>query len=587
MDQQSNYMQHPRVQFFIKNAKSLGFSDDEINSQLQGVVIPKIQKMEQDDLIKQIQVKSALQSLNEKKLTPEEEARKKVEEARLTQEGYEKAGLNPEGKKATTEQTADEKKKKDEGETVTNIINTLAGSFAAIPQESKGPVQGRKSKLASIIGFDEPGANQIGAYEDARLGLAASIKAATGDTGVLTNSDRKYIASLLPSSASNPGRAKENIKLLDKFLADKYGKGLNPEILKSYGIGEDSNAQNKSAAASQNIQEPTTQTPTQKGQPLVKHSIGEAMQALVGTPKAREKFMNDFAQMLQLKGDMFGNKNNRGNIPVLDQVLSLSSGAAKGYGEGPIQAIGGLSSGNKYDVGMGAAKTGLEVIGGGKMKPGSTLVSMLLGGGLNALQNKDALQGAGEGLATASQFEGLSSLLGPITNRYVHPRAYHAGIRSKEAVKAAEKGVEFKVTKSMKEASKFIIDKADYIKPEEASVLKNILSQKVLTPTEANEALPILRKIGRSTANNPLRSGEAQAAEHLYSQILDQSKDLVPGMFKATESIAKTFPKQTKNLEPLQRLLYKGTQMGGAAAGGALLYSILNRMGVGGNGGEY
>lgn len=301
-------------------------------------------------------------------------------------------------------------------------------------------------------------------------------------------------------------------------------------------------------------------------------TIGEAVRTLVGTPEAREKFLEDYAAVLRGEQDAITGQPIESpvrKIPGIKPVLSTTSGLGKNVGEGPMQAIGGLSTGSGKDVAIGTGKTALQIYGAANPQKWLTLGLPLLGAGVNAMGGEDPFVGAGEGLGEGFTASGVSKISEPIFNKVFNPRATAAANKAKAGAEATRAGKAFQSTDDMKAAAQYILNKKGYMTPEQTKALTRIASGKTISPNEVVELQPIFREGGRSLANNPMRSREAQAYEYIYKSLLDQSKTVAPKMYKETVNIAKTFGDNAKNMDRGERI-WSATKSGAAKIPGKL-----------------
>jgi hypothetical protein len=80
-------------------------------------------------------------------------------------------------------------------------------------------VSGVKKSIAGVLGLNDPAK----VYNDSRAGFAATLKALTGDTGVLTDQDYARLSKLLPTLSSTPGEAQAKFAQLRSQIAAKFG----------------------------------------------------------------------------------------------------------------------------------------------------------------------------------------------------------------------------------------------------------------------------------------------------------------------------------------------------------------------------
>jgi hypothetical protein len=132
--------------------------------------------------------------------------------------------------------TAAEKTKDASAKSAMALIDTLEGRFS----EAKGgdftglgaKVAGTKKNIMGALGLD----NSATTYNRLRKGFTASLKATTGDTGVMTDTDYERIAGLMPKFTDNAEVSKNLFNDLRGMMAAKFGtdttesKYIAPEV---------------------------------------------------------------------------------------------------------------------------------------------------------------------------------------------------------------------------------------------------------------------------------------------------------------------------------------------------------------------
>lgn len=411
-------------------------------------------------------------------------------------------------------------------------------------------------------------------------------------------------------------------ELENSFLGGNNGQSL------AYGRLE--GAKQKAAAlAGQNPQLATYQGVRESLRPMFARAAGDVgnlsekeQQAAVknlptglSTPEEALLFFESMRKKFQLE-----ERNLVEEFPIFAQSIDQSklSTVQPDY----IQLLGGeIEQGDYEKVAKTQEQTGLQGIAGGALGAGDFLTNLLLpetrkalteattkpiSGGVSQQEFDQAKGDIGKSFEVGLKRTGelaqrafppalelaiLRGAAGTLTNipkflqSIIHPRAVATASKAQAATEATAIGKAFPVTKEMQNAAKFILNKRDFLEPAQKNMLNAIAKGKELTPKMVNEMQPILREAGRTLTNNPLRSSEGQAFNFLYNQTLQQSKEIVPKMFQATQNIAKTFPKATKDMEPLQRFFSKiggrGLDVGIGAGVGAGAVSLLGLLGLG------
>lgn len=120
--------------------------------------------------------------------------------------------------------TAAEKTKEASAKSAMALVDTLEGRFS----EAKGgeytglgaKVAGTKKNIMAILGLDTSATT----YNRLRKGFTASLKATTGDTGVMTEPDYQRIADLMPKFTDDPAVVKNLFNDLRTLMAAKFGE---------------------------------------------------------------------------------------------------------------------------------------------------------------------------------------------------------------------------------------------------------------------------------------------------------------------------------------------------------------------------
>lgn len=420
------------------------------------------------------------------------------------------------------------------------------------------------------------------AYQDLLKSGLAQMAKASGDAANIAVAEQLMQEQSLGKGDMTPSAAYERFKK----VREKFGLPESDTLLKVKQQYIDKKQLQPSPT-------PTTGSPildkTLSVQPETSQSkrpsIQEALMDLVGSPKARDKFLGDYQKVLS--GQSFKNAIGQPNlkIPIIDQLLGLSSGVGKQVGGGPIQAVGGVASKNPYDVAMGSGKTALSLLGAkAPVSLKSSAILSLLGAGGNLLQGKDPFAGAGEGLGSSIQYQALDKYLGPLLKKVIKPRASAGAEMTKEAERLTQGGIKIPIDSKMKKAAQFVLDKnvKGYLPPETERLLKTVASGSEVTPNTMIKIRQNFYDLGRNLSNMPLRSDEGQAFNYIYDSLLQKSKKIAPKIASEITKYAKTFPKPAKEMEPLERLIKTNIRPAAFGAGiGAGSYWLLNKLGLG------
>lgn len=225
-------------------------------------------------------------------------------------------------KKLSEEPSAAEKKANKEKDVVTALIEAQLKNYSDIGGSQTGPVLGRLSKIKAGFGI---GGEKASAYERSRLGLAASTKQATGDTGILTDPDREYLASLMPKATDSKEQAAQQVKALDSFVKAKYGSGFSSDILNKFGVEKSSGKRDGS------------------GNPIIDFLLGGAINVAndIGTginANTTEKTRNRVnaqadQQAQQLEQQGMNTQDPQERIALLKRANQIRESVSKGAGE--------------------------------------------------------------------------------------------------------------------------------------------------------------------------------------------------------------------------------------------------------------
>jgi hypothetical protein len=128
------------------------------------------------------------------------------------------------GSKANPVLSAVDKKNKITGEATVNFVDSLEKAYQAAGGGTfgKGPgarLKGAAEEIKGKVGLNEDAA----VYNDSKAGFAATLKALTGDTGVLTDQDFERLSKLLPSLGSTQKEAVDKFNQLRDQMASKFG----------------------------------------------------------------------------------------------------------------------------------------------------------------------------------------------------------------------------------------------------------------------------------------------------------------------------------------------------------------------------
>lgn len=95
---------------------------------------------------------------------------------------------------------------------------------------AQGPVQGRVDRILSGVTGGAAGNQTSKAYQELRGGFTAQISKALGEVGVLTDKDRQYAMSLIPSVDDTPTTAQIKLDSLRRVLQAVGGSGANDTL---------------------------------------------------------------------------------------------------------------------------------------------------------------------------------------------------------------------------------------------------------------------------------------------------------------------------------------------------------------------
>jgi hypothetical protein len=461
--------------------------------------------------------------------------------------------------------TENEKKKLGARSDAERVLNQLEDAYLGANEGqglAYGRLEGAKQKIAALAGQNA----QLSTYDGLRESLRPMFARAAGDVGNLSEKEQQAAVKNLPTGLSTPEEA-----IL--FFEGMRGK---------FGLPERDLREEYPTFASQ-IDEDTLKTiQPQMGSVLsgkkkeVSLPKQKEVKVLQQTPQQPQQQEGDIlSQILSQAGSTLGPQGvNALDVPVIGDALFGRAKDLRGKLKGGQQVSPDdfLGAGGEYarNVGYGVGGFLPMLLGGaasGATTPGASVDERLQSG------------------ATEGALGGLLGGSGKLLPKIIHPRSTAATAKAQAAAEATTKNIKFSITKDMQDAAKYILDKKDFLEPTQKNILNLLAKGKELTPKMVNKVQPILREAGRTLTNNPLRSSEGQAFDFLYNQTLQQSKELVPKMFKATQDIAKTFPKPARELEPLQRFLSKiggrGLDVGIGAGVGAGAFGLLNLLGIG------
>lgn len=489
-----------------------------------------------------------------------------------------------------------EAKKKESAE---NVLSTLEGIYFGEAEGEKplayaepGKFGSRlKGNLAQMQAYWQPGERsseqeRINVYNSKLESSLAALAKAGGDVGNIGIIEQMMQKKGLAQTSDTPSEAiykfqtfrqklglpesetlkaaaakyrptKEQKAAIDaefKAWEEKVKKeGISPETQKFL---DDNNIQVKGVSTKKTA--PQTKVDTQQNKflfPGQKMGFMEAIQKMVGTPQARDKFMRGYKDTLAGKG------TGMDKIPVLSELLRLASGVGGKIGEGVPQAIGGAATGNPLDVAKGVGKTGLSLYAPQAATPKFVAGGAGLSGILGLLTGQDPYEAAGEGAVGAAQTQGAMNLIGKIpgVNRILKPKATASAQKTKQLTQATKQGTEIAISKDAKDAANFILKQGSkesgYLQPAEKELLKKVVSNKTLTPSEADKMRMTVRTFARGATNNPLRGNEGQAYETIYQNIIGEIKNKVPKAYQEIKNQAELFasPRQLEKFEePLQ-----------------------------------
>lgn len=124
-----------------------------------------------------------------------------------------------------------------EGGGVLGLIDTLKGLYNQPTAEGASPIEGRgdlsygkegvPSMFANISTGFKIALNQAPTektYQRLKEGFTASLKEATGDTGVLTDKDYDRIAKTMPDFGDSDESARQAWESIDRILMAKFGR---------------------------------------------------------------------------------------------------------------------------------------------------------------------------------------------------------------------------------------------------------------------------------------------------------------------------------------------------------------------------
>jgi hypothetical protein len=123
--------------------------------------------------------------------------------------------------------------KEREGSQVKNLISGLFSDYYGGDGQRGGmnDLSGKGLPGLGLSGLLTKGRTALGLgrganYKATKDAMLSSLKALTGDKGVLTEGDAQRLGSLIPNPGDNPEYAARQWKAVNKMLSDKYGVGL-------------------------------------------------------------------------------------------------------------------------------------------------------------------------------------------------------------------------------------------------------------------------------------------------------------------------------------------------------------------------
>lgn len=123
-----------------------------------------------------------------------------------------------------------------EGEAAAGIVSELYKSYygqeGASDDLSQGRYGGTLSKLTAGLGLND----KVSSYRKFRDGIVASLKAAVGDSGVLTDQDVERIKGLIPDVDATPGEAEASWNKIDALMQKKYGLSIKTTPAQSQSL---------------------------------------------------------------------------------------------------------------------------------------------------------------------------------------------------------------------------------------------------------------------------------------------------------------------------------------------------------------
>lgn len=422
------------------------------------------------------------------------------------------------------------------------------------------------------------------AYEDLKKSGLAQMAKASGDAANIA------VAEQIMQSKSLAGGEHTKAEAIKRFknIREKFGLPES-DILKR---AESESTDIKTTQPNVPLQNQVTNNIGQ-----VKENVGNIQddtfsQRLSNVPEYLKKLIDSGEYQKTLSGQALKEQIGQPNlkIPVLDQILGLSSGTGAGIGEGPMQITKGVATGNKYDIGVGGAKTALSIAGGSNVKPVQALVFASLGGLISKISGKGFSEGAGEGIASSIQWDGLNKYLSPALKKVFKPM--ENAMKNKDiAIKSADaSGTIIGDSKGVQKIAKDLL-KTKFPDYQELPIIKKLASGKTITPSEADN---LLIRIGNKVFTKGGDFKTNQAASYydvLRDELRKEFETKIPKVLKFKKIYSEALPKAAKELEPYQRLIQSSTrQLPGAigtTAGLALLYKLGIFGGGGGGGNQY
>lgn len=125
-----------------------------------------------------------------------------------------------------------------EGSGVTNLINEMKNLYYGNPDItsddlSRGRFIGTGTKIKAAIGLNDTAKT----YRDAREGMLASLKAITGDTGILTDQDAERLKGMIPDVTDTKGEAEKKWNFILKAIQYKYANPNKPIPIDEKAMG--------------------------------------------------------------------------------------------------------------------------------------------------------------------------------------------------------------------------------------------------------------------------------------------------------------------------------------------------------------